>query len=375
MIHTKSTIIVHDRFIIKGGGERLVLILAKGAAQALCYGHHRIDGFDPQELQGVALYDLHSYSSIPGWRSLKQIYAFMHRTGFLSQFYTVVYSGVLAPFAVHNHHNGPNILYCHTPPRFIYDQRQSHLAGLPAVVRPIMHAYASIFKRLYERALKRMDCIVANSATVQERIRNYWGRDSVVVNPPCDTHRFVWRGQGDYYLSTARLEPLKRVDTIVKSFLQMPDKKLVVASGGSQLQKLRTLAAGAPNISFTGWVDEETLQQLIGNCIATVYIPVQEDFGMSPVEAMSAGKPVIGVNEGGVRETVVHGETGLLVPAEPGVDCVAAAVETIEPERAASMRRACESRAAQFSEKTFLHNMQRVMQQCGGRQLQRKEDA
>src|SRR5690606_17754944 len=146
----------------------------------------------------------------------------------------------------------------------------------------------------------------------------------------------------------------KRVRTIIEAFLTMPDRQLVVASGGDQDVELRALARGATNIRFTGWIDDKELKVLIGGAIATIYIPVQEDFGMSPVESMAAGKPVIGVAEGGLLETIVHDETGLLLQPNPGVPDVVEAVRVLSEQRALEMRAACEARAELFTRDRFL---------------------
>ena len=206
-----------------------------------------------------------------------------------------------------------------------------------------------------------MDVIVANSTNVQRRIKHYLGKDAKVVYPPADTQRFSWRGQHGYYLSTARLDRLKRVELVIRAFMQMPTKRLIVASGGSETERLRKIAVGAPNIGFTGWVSDRRLRSLLGGAIATLYVPRDEDFGMSPVESMAAGKPVIAAGSGGLQETVVDGETGTLLPADPSVDDIVEAVEELPPHRALAMRAACEARSQEFSTETFLSRMKAVI--------------
>jgi glycosyltransferase involved in cell wall biosynthesis len=210
--------------------------------------------------------------------------------------------------------------------------------------------------------MKRMSVIIANSNNVQQRIRTYLDKDSIVVYPPCDVDACRWLGQEDgYYLSTARLEPHKRVDIVVEAFRRMPDRKLLVASGGSELTRLQRLADGARNIDFTGWVDTDRLRELIGRAIATIYVPRDEDFGISPVESMAAGKPVIGVAEGGLLETVVEGQTGLLLPPDPGAEELMEAVLSMDTDRALSMREACERRAQAFRVELFLDRMREIV--------------
>lgn len=148
---------------------------------------------------------------------------------------------------------------------------------------------------------------------------------------------------------------IKRVDLIVSAFKKMPDKKLIVASGGSELEHLQHLASNAPNITFTGWIDHEELVRLMGNAIATIYMPKDEDFGISPVESMAAGKPVIGVNEGGVMETVMDGETGTLIAAKVGK--IVREVDALNPKSAAAMQKKCETVAQKFNTDFFLSRL------------------
>jgi len=243
-----------------------------------------------------------------------------------------IFSGSLSLLA-HKQIAGPKILYCHTPPRLLYDQRDFYFSQTAFLNRPAMMVLMYLYQKVYEDAVRAMDIIIANSENVQKRIKQYLSADSVVVYPPCDTTGFEWLGQEDYYLSTARPDLLKRVDVIVKAFLKMPDKKLVVVSGGSELGRIRKLAQDALNIKILGWVDEKRLAQLTGKCIATIYIPKDEDFGMSPVESMAAGKPVIGVAEGGLLETVKEGEPGILINVSQFYEVVIQAVMKMTPAR------------------------------------------
>ena len=105
-----------------------------------------------------------------------------------------------------------------------------------------------------------------------------------------------------------------------------------------------------------GWVSESQLEHLIGTCIATIYIPVDEDFGMSPVESMAAGKPCIGVREGGLKETIIHGVTGYLCENANEEELINA-VTYMTPERARQMRESCISQSMNFSEHAFVQNL------------------
>ena len=182
-----------------------------------------------------------------------------------------------------------------------------------------------------------------------------------VVYPPTDITRFRWAPSEGYYLSTARLTSLKRVDTIIEAFLAMPDKRLIVASGGEDAAKLVAKAGGAPNIAFTGWTNDAALDRLMASAIATIYVPRDEDFGMSPIESMAAGKPVIGVAEGGLVETIVPGETGMLLPRDFNAAQLAEAIRAMTPDIATRMREACQNRAELFSERRFVERMAEII--------------
>jgi glycosyltransferase involved in cell wall biosynthesis len=352
-------ILLYDFLQVKGGAEQLSLTLVNNFPNSsLCVGFINAEIFPTEMLANYC--QLTSPTQIIGWQTLKTLFVFTHRTKFLAEYDWVIFSGSNAPVAVHNHPNGKNILYCHTIPRFVYDLKDYYLSQATWWQKPLLIFLISYLKPRYERAVEKMDVIIANSENVKRRIKKYLNRDAVVIYPPVDVEKYQWIEQGDYYLSTARVESYKRVEYVVRAFMQMPDKKLIVASGGSDLERLQNLATGYSNISFTGWCDDEQWQQLIGKAIATIYIPIDEDFGMSPVESMAAGKPVIGVAEGGLLETVVNGETGVLIQ-DVSVDALVEAVTFISKDKALTMRAACEKRARLFRTQVFLDKMRKLI--------------
>lgn len=356
-----KTIVVHDSFAFKGGGERLVHTLCRGLNLDLAFGTQSDQGFDLATLPGNCI-DLKIRSHLWGWRTVKRFYGFRLKTKFLKNYQTVIYSGQDSPLAVHNHPDGKNIYYCHTPPRSLYDLKEYRLASLSFSQNLNHRAFNLCFQPLFESAIRKMDLVIANSVNVQKRIKKYLHKDSTVVYPPCDTQTFHWLGQEDYYFSFARLDPLKRVDVIVKAFAQMPDKHLIIASTGPEMGRLKALAEKSRNIRFVGPVDDNQLKDLLGKSIASIYIPREEDFGISPVESLAAGKPVLGVAEGGLLETITHGETGVLIPANPGPEDLIDAVHELNPPQALTMRESCEKRAGQFDKEIFLKKMGQLIE-------------
>jgi len=355
-----STCILHDYYEAADGGGRLCSILAHGLPAALAYGFSRPEHPFLQQPNTV-YHDLQARSNIPLWRQWKLALAYQAPLEILKQYETLIYSGFYTPLAALQNPQAQNILYCHTPPRFIYDQRDFFLQKLPLPLRPLLHHFLHYLQPRYEQAVQQMDVIIANSKNVQQRIQQYLHKDSIVVYPPCDTARFRWLGQGDYYLSLGRLDPLKQVDKVIKAFLKMPDKKLIVTSGGSEEKALKKQAQGAKNIHFTGWLEESELLDLIGHAIACIYVPKDEDFGMSPVEAMAAGKPMIGVAEGGLLETIIPEQTGILLPADLPIDSLCEAVCQMTAHYAETLRIPCEQQAQNFDHTIFLTNMQQIL--------------
>ena len=351
-------VILYDFMLVSGGAEKLTLALLDGIPDAdLVYGFRDEKMFSDSDLGAYRHIDLGAKAELPGWRSLKVMWAFQRRCAFIGDYDWALFSGSNAPLAVSHRPAGKNFYYCHTIPRFAYDLRDYYRQRMHPALRQPLDLLAAYVRRHYEPSITAMDKVIANSENVKRRLKKFLNRESVVVYPPIDTDRFTWRGQGDYYLSVARLEPFKRVDMLIDAFLHMPDKQLVVASGGSEFEELRRRASGARNIHFTGWVSSDEMRDLIGNSIAVLYVAMDEDFGMSPVEAMAAGKPVIGVSEGGLLETVIDGETGALITESLNIDSLMDAVRQLSPRRCQQMRAACENQASRFSREIFVSRM------------------
>lgn len=362
-----SPLILHDAFAFPGGGEKVAQTLAELTGGILWTAKFNQEAFPPGFFSGRPPMDMRAaerYPDLARWSETGCFWKCFADFPKSSAPYAI-FSGSLAPMA-HKRISGKKILYCHTPPRILYDQREFYLQSQPSAKRPAYRAFLWAFERAYAKAARAMDLIVSNSQNVAHRLGRYMQLDSAIVPPPVRTADYSWQGQEGFYLSTARVDRLKRVETIVEGFLGMPDKRLVVVSGGSELERVRAMAAASPNIDVRGWVSPEVLRQLTGTCLATIYIPRDEDFGISPVESMAAGKPVIGVAEGGLLETVLENKTGILIQANPRPGDVAQAVTAMTPELALSMRQACEARAAKFDETAFKTKMSSLIEGLTG---------
>jgi glycosyltransferase involved in cell wall biosynthesis len=218
----------------------------------------------------------------------------------------------------------PNVCYCHTPPRYLWDQFHDQTRGLWG---GFAVAAAASYLRMWDRlSADRVDQFVANSETTAARIRKFYGRDSTVVYPPvrCDTFRPNGEPAEDFLLVVSRLVPYKRVDLAVAAATRL-GLRLVVVGVGPELRRLRALAG--PTVTFAGALGDAEVAALYARCRAFIF-PGMEDFGIAPVEAQAAGRPVVAFGRGGAAETVLDGETGVLFD-EQSVDAVAAAIAEV----------------------------------------------
>jgi len=204
--------------------------------------------------------------------------------------------------------NQLHICYCNTPTRYLWIDSREYVknAPIPFLIRPLMPAALRYLKKWDLLASTRPDYFIANSKNVQARIKKYYNRDSDVIYPTIDTTKFKPNQKSDYFLLVARLEPYKKVELVIEAFRGLNEKLKIVGSG----TKLREMKENAsPNIEFIGRVSDEELIKLYAGAKAFIF-PQDEDFGLTPVEAMSAGTPVIAYGKGGALETVVSGKTG-----------------------------------------------------------------
>ena len=288
-------------------------------------------------------------------RHIKLKIAFFFKTKFIREYETVIFSGDCTIAIRNTTMEQKKIFYCHTPPRYIFDRNDWYYKKIPFILRPIFKLLIWYFRKLYLDDIKKFDLVLTNSKNTQERIKKYIWIPSTIVYPPVDTSafRFIW--QKDYYISFSRLSAIKRVDRIVEAFKQMPDKKLIVTYGRNDPQKddVMALAWWVKNITFLTDVDDDQLHDLVGNAIASIYIPVNEDFWMIAIESLSAWKPVIAVNDGGLKETIIDNKTWFLINKDPQVKDLIKVVNEMTPKVAKSMQKACEERAKEFSLETF----------------------
>jgi glycosyltransferase involved in cell wall biosynthesis len=203
------------------------------------------------------------------------------------------------PGAVH-------VCYCHNPFRYAWTEREATLRARGPIARPALRFLLSRWRQWDWIAAQRVDRYVSNSRTTSERVRRYLGRESTVLHPPVEIDRFSPGPVGAHYVVLAELMAHKRIDVAVDAFTRL-GLPLMVVGDGPEGRRLRKLAG--PTITFTGRIPDARVAEVLSGARALVVTAVEE-FGIAAVEALAAGRPVIALGEGGVRESVEPGVTG-----------------------------------------------------------------
>lgn len=248
-----------------------------------------------------------------------------------------------------------HICYCHTPPRYLY--------GLPTArewkKNPLMRVLAEIanhFLRLVDfRSAQKVDFFIANSRNTASRIQKFYRKEATVIYPPVVINhsgeaRSRSAGQPlNYFLTGGRLARPKRIDLAIAACnrLKLPLKVFgrAFAGYGEELQKI-----AGPMVEFLGEVTDEQKAKLYADCRAFIFPAEEEDFGISPVEAMAAGRPVIALRQGGVVESIVEGKTGEFFD-KPTVESLVKVLKKFKPEK--YKPKDCYKQALKFSKERF----------------------
>ncbi len=349
--------IFHDFFGAIGGAERVTVCMSKALDADIITTDTR--ALDALALPGKYI-SLGETVKLPPFKQISATKMFCE-CDFSDAYDFFIFSGNWAQYAGKKHH--PNLWYCHSPTRAFYDLYDVYLSRQGFVRRQFFRLWAKSHRVLDQRSVRHIDQIVTNSENVRDRINTFYHRDASVIYPPIDTSKFTCKGYGDFWLSVNRLYPEKRIELQVEAFRSMPDEYLVIVGGYSEGDHagpyVNRIRRSLPrNVELRGEVSEEELIDLYARCKGFITTARDEDFGMTPVEAMAAGKPVVAVREGGYCESVIDGVTGLLVPAE--ANAIARAVEEVS-QNPADYREACLARARLFDLSVFADRIRRVV--------------
>jgi glycosyltransferase involved in cell wall biosynthesis len=242
-----------------------------------------------------------------------------------------------------------HVCYCLTPTRFlwqyeIYREREQLGSAVNLAMRPLV----AMLRKWDYAAAQRVHLFIAISTEIQERIRRFYDRDSTIIFPPADIARFRPSAEppGDYFLAGGRLIPYKRTDLAVRACSEL-GLRLLVFGDGRDRGELERMAG--PTVTFLGRVPWDELAQLYAGAKAFIF-PGLEDFGIAPVEAQAAGRPVVAYRAGGAMDTVIPGETGEFF-SEPTVESLMAVLAAFDP--ASYDPALCRSNAERFAAERF----------------------
>lgn len=306
--------LVHDHLMQKGGAERVLEVLQSlwphSPTFTLLYDKKTMDdAFGHRDIRTSFLQKLPF--ALSKYRWYLPLMPTATESYDLSEYDVVVSSTSAFSKGVVTANNAIHLCYCHTPTRYLWSDSVSYVEELsaPRAIKaflPTMLSHLRVWDRL---AADRVDHFIANSETVRKRIKKYYGRESEVIHPPVDTDKFhISNGPKEYFLVGGRLVAYKRYDLVVDAFTKLGLPLKVFGAGPAEAD-LRARAGS--NVTFVGRVSDEERVHLFENAIAFIH-PHEEDFGITAVESMAAGRPVIAYRKGGAVETVIDGVTGVL---------------------------------------------------------------
>ncbi|MBN1522743.1 MAG: glycosyltransferase [Candidatus Aureabacteria bacterium] len=198
-----------------------------------------------------------------------------------------------------------HVCYCFTPMRYVWELSGDYF-GENALKHFLLNPFLSYLKSWDKKSSGRVFRFLTISRTTQERIKRFYGRDSLVIYPPCNYPFDPDKEKKDFYLILSALVPYKKIDLAIRVF---NETKLPLVIAGSGPDEDRLKKASGPNVAFTGWIDEDKKEELLRSAKALIF-PGVEDFGLTPLEAIAFGTPVVAYKKGGILETITE-ETGV----------------------------------------------------------------
>lgn len=328
--------LVHDYLYVYGGAERTLeqvhRIWPRAPIYTLLYVRDRLpESFRSLDVRPTWV------DRLPARLLLQRLYAMLQPLAFgrlrIAGADTVLSLASFGAKAVPAPPGGRHVCYCYTPPRFLWGPFSgTDRARLPRLVRLASGTLERALRRWDLSAAQRVNRFITQSHYVAERIRRVYGRAAAVVPPPVEVERFAHVRPSDrgYFLIVARFEAYKRIDLAIRASARLGVPLHIVGAGVDE-RRLRTLAAGAPNVRFLGPLPDSAVVEQLAGCRALLF-PGEEDFGLIALEAQAAGKAVIAYAVGGALDTVLPGVTGEFFH-HPTAGALAEAIAAFRPDR------------------------------------------
>lgn len=310
--------LVFDWLTNFGGAERVLLAMHKIYPDAPIY----TSVFEAEKMPQFAGMDIRTtyLQHLPKFlRQRHQLFPVFRASAFrrldLSEYDIVISITTAEAKAVRVRPDAIHICYCNTPIRYYWSHYEEYrkepgFGALNPLIRLLIPPFVALMRPIDLKTVKGVDYFISNSHEIKRRVEKYYHRDSEVIWPPVDTQRLQPSGpvqKDDYYLVVGRQTPYKRVDLAIQACNRL-GKRLVVIGRGSEHGKLVKLAG--PTVEFPAEVNDQQIVEYFQKARGFIFAP-EEDFGITPIEAMSAGTPVIAFKKGGALDYVVEGKTGV----------------------------------------------------------------
>lgn len=304
--------LIHDYLAQDGGAERVLKAFHELWPEApifvLFHDRKKITGFNENMIRESFLKNLpfiksHFYWYLPLMPLAIEKYNLEEFDIVLSSTSAFAKGVLTSPHTLH-------ISYCHTPARYLWSDAHHYVDDLQhnQLIKAILPRFISKMRLWDKMSADRVDTFIANSRTVQYRIQKYYRRNSTIIHPPIILRDFkISQVVEDYFVTGGRLVPYKYTDMVIQAFnrLGLP---LKIFGTGPELKRLQKMAK--PNITFLGRISDQEKAELLAKAQAFIH-PQVEDFGITALESMASGRPVIAYAQGGATETVVPNETGV----------------------------------------------------------------
>ncbi|MEG3439692.1 glycosyltransferase [Pannus brasiliensis CCIBt3594] len=356
--------LVHDYLTQRGGAERVFEILCRAFPSAPIF----TSLYDPRKTISVDSRRVKTsfLQNIPGasryFRLLAPLYFPAFQMLDLQDYDLIISSTSSFAKAVRKNPKAIHICFCHNVTRFLWDTR-TYLQEYKDfnAYTPVIEWFFEFMREIDLGVASNPDIYVANSSIVAERIQKIYNKNALVINYPIDSDKFFALDEKeDFYLVSSRLLSYKRIDIIVEAFNWLGWPLLIVGDGP---ERERLQAKALDNIQFLGYVSDKLRGYLMAKARALV-IAALEDYGLVPIEANASGTPVIAYGAGGVTDTQISGQTGILFKPQTPSGLIEALVESrkISWNYSRIRERAIEN----FSEQVFLEKIAKLIRQVSG---------
>ena len=364
-----KTLLFHDTFLMRGWAERMNIEIAKTLNADIATAIWSPNCYNAQSMW----FDWNIIETDPKFQKgilgfLKMKWWFLNSKKLLENYDTIFFSNEAITGIWWIPPRAKTYYYAHSISRHLFDQHKQYLQKVPLLLKPLFFLFSIFLKFLYKQEIKKIDTIFTNSLINKKRISDWLDRDdAIIIYPSVDTRKFkiydkksilqifaiewiILINKG-YYLSFSRLTHAKRIDTIIRAFQQLPDKKIVILYGENDSQKDEFIKMGEwySNIIFHKLIDNNNLQYIISWALMSISISENEDFGMVAIESMACGTPVIAVNEWWYLETIIDKETGFFIDSKDLQNNLIKIIQDTHPEWILGMQNNCRKQAEIFS--------------------------